>query len=336
MAPLEPHRDREQARPPGRTQTLARGLERRIPLPLLVALAVGVLALVILLPQVTTLSAAARAMADADWPWLLPVVACAGLQYVASSVTFRAATPLRPPFGLTYLTQLAAATLNRVTPNAIGGLATNIRFLQRSGYDATGAATVMALVSLTGGVAGAVLIAVFVTWAGQSGASFPWPSDAVLLVVAGAVLGLVGLVVLVPALRRLAGDRLGPIARQVRAAVGELAADPRRAVTMLAGSLASSLLQLVGLWFVLHAFGATIGIAVMGAVLFGGKALAGAAPTPGGVGAVEAALIGGLSGAGVDPAVATPAVLVFRLIVNWAVVIPGWWALHVLRSRHAL
>lgn len=280
----------------------------------LVALVVGVLALVVLLPQVTTLSGAARAMADADWPWLVPVVACAGLQYVASSVTFRAATPLRPPFGL----------------------ATNIRFLQRSGYDATGAATVMALVSLTGGVAGAVLIAVSFTWAGQSGAPFPWPGDAVLLVAAAAVLGLAGLVVLVPALRRFAGDRLAPVARQVRTAVGEPGADPRRAVTMLAGSLANSLLRLVGLWFVLHAFGATIGIAVMGAVLFGGKALAGAAPTPGGVGAVEAALIGGLSGAGVDPAVATPAVLVFRLIVNRAVVIPGWWALHVLRARHAL
>jgi len=34
--------------------------------------------------------------------------------------------------------------------------------------------------------------------------------------------------------------------------------------------------------------------------------------------------------------VATPAVLVFRLLTYWAVVIPGWYALHVLRARHAL
>ena len=159
------------------------------------------------------------------------------------------------------------------------------------------------------------------------GRGFPWPSDSVLLVAVGAIFGLVGLLLAIPALRRFLGDKLGPIVRQARASVADLLTDPRRCAVMLSGSIGNSLLQLASLWFVLHAFGATVGIAVMGAVLFGGKALAGAAPTPGGLGAVEAALIGGLSGAGVDPAVATPAVLVFRLLTNWAVVVPGWFAL---------
>jgi undecaprenyl-diphosphatase len=302
----------------------------------LLALAGGILALVVLLPQMTTLTDAAEAMADADWPWLLPVLACVALGYVATTATFRAATPVRPPFGLSYLNQLAAATLNRVTPNGIGGLGTNIRFLQRSGYDTTDAGTIMALVSLNGGVAGAVLIAVFLVWAGQSGTAFPWPSDSVLLVAVAAILGLIGLVLAIPALRRFAGDKIGPIAHQAWTGVRELLTDPRRCAVMQAGSIGNSLLQLAALWFTLHAFGATVGIAAMGAVLFGGRALAGAAPTPGGVGAVEAALIGGLSGAGVDPAVATPAVLVFRLLTNWLVVVPGWFALRTLRSRHAL
>ena len=258
------------------------------------------------------------------------------LWYAATTVTFRAATPLRPPFGLSYLNQLAAATLNRVTPNGIGGLGTNIRFLQRSGYDTAAAATVMALVSLTGGVGGAILIVVFLTWAGQTQESFPWPDGAVLLVVAGAVLGAIGLVVAIPALRRLVGDKIGPIAHQARSSIAELLTDPRRCAAMLGSSIAGSLLQLACLWSVLQAFGGSVGIAVMGAVLFGGKAVAGAAPTPGGLGAVEAALIGGLSGAGVDPAVATPAVLVFRLLTYWAVVIPGWFALRTLRARHVL
>ena len=118
----------------------------------LLALFGSVLALVVVLPQITDLSAAATAMADADWPWLLPVVGC---------VTRSGTWPSPPrsgrrrrcgrPFGLSYLTQLAAATLNRVTPNGLGGLGTNIRFLQRSGYDTTQAATIMALVSLNGG-----------------------------------------------------------------------------------------------------------------------------------------------------------------------------------------
>ena len=308
----------------------------RVQLSTVLMLAGGLLALVVLLPQLTNFTDSAKAIGDADWPWLLPVLVIMPVWYVATTVTFRAATPLRPPFGLSYLNQLAAATLNRVTPNGIGGLGTNIRFLQRSGYDTAGAATVMALVSLTGGVGGAILIGVFLTWAGQSQESFPWPDGSVLLVVAGAVLGAIGLVVAVPALRRLVGDKVGPIVRQARSAITELLTDPRRCATMLGSSIAGSLLQLACLWFVLEAFGGSVGIAVMGAVLFGGKAIAGAAPTPGGLGAVEAALIGGLSGAGVDPAVATPAVLVFRLLTYWAVVIPGWFALRILRARHAL
>ncbi len=308
----------------------------RVQLSTLLMLGGGVLALVVLLPQLTNFTDSARAIGDADWPWLLPVLAVMPLWYAATTVTFRAATPLRPPFGLSYLNQLAAATLNRVTPNGIGGLGTNIRFLQRSGYDTTEAAAVMALVSLTGGVGGAILIAVFLAWAGQTQESFPWPDGAVLLVAAAAILGAIGLVVVIPALRRLVGDKIGPIVRQARSAITELLTDPRRCATMLGSSIGGSLLQLTCLWLVLEAFGASVGIAVMGAVLFGGKAVAGAAPTPGGLGAVEAALIGGLSGAGVDPAVATPAVLVFRLLTYWAVVVPGWFALRALRARHAL
>ncbi|MFS8481322.1 MAG: lysylphosphatidylglycerol synthase transmembrane domain-containing protein [Acidimicrobiia bacterium] len=299
-------------------------------------LVAGVVVLTVLLPQLTTLADAGRAMADADWPWLLPVAVLMPLWYVTSTVTFRAATPLRPPFGLTYLTQLAAATLNRVTPNNVGGLGTNIRFLQRSGYGATEAATTLALVTLANGIAGVAVIAVFVTWAGQSDARLPWPGRSELLVVAGVALGLAGLVAAVPALRRLVGGRVGPVVRRAGSSLAELATDPRRGATMLLSSVAGSAIQLACLWFVLRAFGASVGVAVMGAVLFGGKAVAGAAPTPGGLGAVEATLIGGLSGAGVDPAVATPAVLVFRLLTNWAVVVPGWWSLRLLRRRHVL
>ena len=93
-------------------------------------------------------------------------------------------------------------------------------------------------------------------------------------------------------------------------------------------------------WVVIDVPGGLVGLAVATfGVLVAAVAtdtLAGAAPTPGGLGAVEAALIGGLTGAGVDAAVATPAVLVFRLLTNWAVVIPGYFALRELRARHAL
>jgi len=49
-----------------------------------------------------------------------------------------------------------------------------------------------------------------------------------------------------------------------------------------------------------------------------------AAPTPGGLGAVEAALIGGLVAAGLDNTVAVPAVFLYRLFTFWIPILPGW------------
>ena len=65
-------------------------------------------------------------------------------------------------------------------------------------------------------------------------------------------------------------------------------------------------------------------MATVGAVYLVGSAVASAAPTPGGVGVVEAALISGLVAAGLDNAVAVPAVFLFRLATFWLPILPGW------------
>jgi glycosyltransferase 2 family protein len=62
-----------------------------------------------------------------------------------------------------------------------------------------------------------------------------------------------------------------------------------------------------------------------------GAAIAQVAPTPGGIGAVEAALITGLTAAGLDKEAAVPAVFLFRLITFWLPILPGWLAFHWLQ-----
>jgi uncharacterized protein (TIRG00374 family) len=64
-----------------------------------------------------------------------------------------------------------------------------------------------------------------------------------------------------------------------------------------------------------------------------GASIASAAPTPGGVGAVEAALIGGLTAAGVPSEIAIPGVLLYRLATFWIPVLPGWGAFSWLQRR---
>jgi undecaprenyl-diphosphatase len=82
-----------------------------------------------------------------------------------------------------------------------------------------------------------------------------------------------------------------------------------------------------------EAFGAGLSIVLIGAVYLGASALAAAAPTPGGLGAIEAALIAGLTGVGAAAGPAVSAVLLYRLATYWLPVLPGWLSWRVLQRR---
>ena len=57
---------------------------------------------------------------------------------------------------------------------------------------------------------------------------------------------------------------------------------------------------------------------------------------PGKVGAVEAALIAGLTGVGIASGPAVAGVLAFRLATFWLPIIPGYLAFHSLTKRELL
>ena len=71
------------------------------------------------------------------------------------------------------------------------------------------------------------------------------------------------------------------------------------------------------------AVGIDLPLATVFAIYLVGSALAAASPTPGNLGAAEAALSAGLAGAGADPSEALAAVLIFRLLTFWLPILPG-------------
>ncbi|MGZ4483753.1 MAG: flippase-like domain-containing protein, partial [Nocardioidaceae bacterium] len=100
---------------------------------------------------------------------------------------------------------------------------------------------------------------------------------------------------------------------------------------LFGGSVLVTLAYIGGLVASLVAFGSGASIAEVGAVYLGASIIAAASPTPGGLGAIEAALVAGLTGVGVSPGVAVSAVLVYRLSTYWLPVLPGWYSLRVLQ-----
>jgi undecaprenyl-diphosphatase len=73
-----------------------------------------------------------------------------------------------------------------------------------------------------------------------------------------------------------------------------------------------------------------------GAVAVSGTPLAAAAATPGGLRAIEAALIAGLTGVGMLAGPAVSAVLLYRLATYWLPVLPGWLSWRFLQRREHL
>jgi undecaprenyl-diphosphatase len=90
------------------------------------------------------------------------------------------------------------------------------------------------------------------------------------------------------------------------------------------------------LYFSVEAFGGGLSVAQVAVVFLTIGTIASAAPTPGGVGAVEAALIGGLTAIGIDPQQALASVFFYRLATFWIPVLPGWGAFTLLQRSEAI
>jgi undecaprenyl-diphosphatase len=86
------------------------------------------------------------------------------------------------------------------------------------------------------------------------------------------------------------------------------------------GVTAGNLLALV---FAVEALGGGPSIATIGFVYLTAAVVSSAAPTPGGLGAVEATLVAGLHGTGMASSSALGAVLLFRLATFWLPILPG-------------
>ena len=93
------------------------------------------------------------------------------------------------------------------------------------------------------------------------------------------------------------------------------------------------MVQIVALWLCVHALGGNLPFVQIGAVYLGGHLVASAAPVPGGLGALEAALIAGLSALGMPVGAAASAVLIYRLLTYWLTIPVGWLSLKIAEGR---
>ena len=275
-----------------------------------------------------------RQIGAADWSWVPLVVLFSTLTYVGAALGIGGAVPARLRAVPTLLAQVAASFASNLAPAGVGGMALNVRYLQKSGVDAPVAASSVGLNSVAGFAVHLVLMLVFFAWAGKSGLgsiSLPSWSFVALGVAVGAAL--VATAVAIPATRNLLVTKLVPVLRSALSGLAAVIRSPGKIALLFGGSAVITLSYVLAVYFSTVAFGGGLDLAQVGAAYLVGSAIATAAPTPGGFGALEAAVIAGLVGAGMPSTSAVPAVFLFRIATYWLPMLPGWFAFNHLRRE---
>ncbi|MBT2444879.1 flippase-like domain-containing protein [Streptomyces sp. ISL-36] len=302
----------------------------------LVSLIAGAVAAYFLLSQIA--STPLSTISQADWRWVAAAVLFSALSYVAAAMSLLGFVPERVGFWRTVIAQVAGSFVKIVAPAAVGGVALNTRFLQRSGVRPGLAVASVGASQLFGLGAHIMLLLAFGYLTGTEKSQSFTPSRTViagLLTVAVLVL----VVTAIPFMRKFVSTRLRSLFAGVVPRMLDVLQRPMKLLTGIGGMLLLTATFVLCLDASIRAFGHDsqgISYASVAVVFLAGNALGSAAPTPGGVGAVEGALTFGLVAVGLPLEVATPSVLLYRLLTLWLPVLPGWVCFNWLTKRGAL
>lgn len=287
----------------------------------------------ILLPRVGDVSRLAAAVRAADWGFLALAAAFSAVTFPFAAIGYMGAVERRLPVLKTVAIQVASAFTSRVTPAGLGGMGLNAIFLERTGIARQEAIAAIALNHTAGAVVHAVGVFAALALIGSAGiGGLHVPTGWPVWVSVAAGLAIVGVVASTPWGRR----RIVRPVREIASSLVRALRHPLRAGALFGGSAGVTLANGMALVACLWAFGAEFAIVPALAVYVGGSAVAAPSPTPGNLGAVEAALLAGLAGIGVPTTQAVAAVLTFRLLTFWIPILPGLATFRVLQRRQVL
>ncbi|TWD21536.1 uncharacterized protein (TIRG00374 family) [Streptomyces sp. T12] len=303
----------------------------------LISLIAGAIGAYFLLTQLTHIEFGPL-IANAEWGWVAAAVLFSAASYVAAAMALLGFVPERVPFPRTVAAQVAGSFVKIVAPAAVGGVALNTRFLQRAGVRPGLAVASVGASQLFGLGCHILMLLAFGYLTGTEKTPSLSPSRTViggLLTVAVLVL----VVTSVPFLRKFVVTRVRSLFAGVVPRMLDVLQRPQKLITGIGGMLLLTACFVMCLDASIRAFGddsTSVSIASVAVVFLAGNALGSAAPTPGGIGAVEATLTVGLIAVGLPKEVAAPAVLLFRLLTLWLPVLPGWLAFNHLTRKAAL
>jgi uncharacterized membrane protein YbhN (UPF0104 family) len=286
----------------------------------------------ILLLNAKRSESAFAAIAHARPWWVGAVVAATFVTYVMAAASTIGSTPVRLGLSRTFVMQVASSFVNRFVPGGVAGAVLNVRFVERSGASRSAAIVSNVLNNVAGfTIHVALFLALLPTFGGVHRDVDP-PDDFGVFVAVLVVLVAVGAAVWIRWIPHHLKGRVAPLV----GAASDVVRSPPRLVLLVGGSAGVTVAHGLGLWCALRAVGAPVALSDVMIVYLAAAAAATISPTPGGLGAIEIALVAGLSQTGIPAAPALAAVLVYRLVSYWLPIVPGLLAYRWLRRRAAV
>ena len=297
-------------------------------------------AMYVLLPQLADFPRMLEAIRDAEWRYMPAVLIASALTYLGVALSMAGATPGRASVVDYSAVSMSSSFVATFAPPGIGHTALNLRFLQKRGFGGPVAVSVIASKEAATLVVHVALLVVIALWAGRKGALQEeldrLPPAGVMLAIGGGLLVVAGASLLVPRVRRIVRDTIIPAIKHSIDAMGTVARNPVKVTMLFSGVAILNLAYSACLYFSVVAMGADVSFAAVALVYLTAGSVASAAPTPGGLGAVEAILLAALTGIGIASPVALAGVFLYRLATFWLPILPGLAAFRWLTARDAI
>jgi uncharacterized protein (TIRG00374 family) len=285
----------------------------------LIALA---LAIIILVPQFKEFSASRERVADADLTWVLVGIACMIVTILFAALVYIILVPKRLPYWRTATVQLATYFTNRLLPSGLGGIGFNALYLVKQlGYSRTNAAVYATANNLIGFIAFSVCIGLS-TIVTDSQIETELPIRSILAMASGIaiVIALISLTI------KKVQKRLIDFVGHLLGVILEMIKHPKRLALATIASMGITASYAAVLWATTKSVGIDLSLVDIFIAFVAGNTALTVSPTPGGIGAVEAAITSVIISAGVEPSIALASVIIFRLVSYWLPIIPGFFA----------
>jgi uncharacterized membrane protein YbhN (UPF0104 family) len=268
--------------------------------------------------------------------WFAVAILASAITYLAAAENLAAFVPKRLSLVRGFGVQLSTAFIGVAMPPTVGHVAVNARYLHRQDVDESSIAAAVTLSQVVNVVTTVLLLVIFGLLTGSGLSRFKIAPGADLLIGLAAIAAVIVILVAVPQTRARLTGTVWPLLRSVGPRLLDAISRPLRLALSISANLLLTAAYLVAFIAALWAIGAHPAILPAAVVYLAGNAVGSAAPTPGGIGGVEAVLAAGLTAIGIPAHEAIPAVLLFRVATFWLPIPAGWVAYLMLRRRGIL